>query len=62
MSSFLSFIFLHQGLSMRVNQPTGYHMGMGNNQGGYFPFNVAALATMSNRELEVGIEEKRTRT
>ncbi|KAG5264031.1 hypothetical protein AALO_G00271380 [Alosa alosa] len=39
-----------KGLSLRTNQQA-YNMAMGN-QGGYFPFNMAALATMTNRELE----------
>ncbi|XP_062380077.1 transcriptional regulator ATRX [Sardina pilchardus] len=38
-----------KGLSLRTNQQA-YHMGMGNQP--YFPINMAALATMTNRELE----------
>ncbi|XP_063046191.1 transcriptional regulator ATRX isoform X2 [Engraulis encrasicolus] len=42
-----------KGLSMRSNQQAMYgHMGMGGQGGAYFPFNMAALATMNNRELE----------
>ncbi|KAI1898932.1 hypothetical protein AGOR_G00077480 [Albula goreensis] len=39
-----------KGLSLRVNQPAYPHMGMASNS--YFPFNVAALAAMSNQQLE----------
>ncbi|KAJ8338353.1 hypothetical protein SKAU_G00373190 [Synaphobranchus kaupii] len=39
-----------KGLSLRVNQPAYGHMGMGASN--YMPFNVAALAAMSNQQLE----------
>lgn len=38
---------------MRFNQPSYPSVGIGSN---YFPFNVAALASMSNQQLEVGNE------
>lgn len=44
-----------QGLSMRFNQPSYPAVGIGGTAG-YFPFNVAALASMSNQQLEVGNE------
>ncbi|CAL8355496.1 unnamed protein product [Merluccius merluccius] len=45
-----------KGLSMRTNYPPGYQMDMGAN---YFPFNVAALANMSNQQLEDLINQGR---
>ncbi|CAL8263387.1 unnamed protein product [Lota lota] len=45
-----------KGLSMRTNLPPGYQMDMGAN---YFPFNVAALANMSNQQLEDLINQGR---
>ncbi|XP_066571057.1 transcriptional regulator ATRX isoform X2 [Amia ocellicauda] len=50
-----------KGLSMRVNMPSGSHyshlnMGAPN---AYFPFNVAALASMSNQQLEDLINQGR---
>lgn len=39
-----------KGLTMRVNHPSYSQMGMGSPN--YFPFNVAALASMSNQQLE----------
>ncbi|KAJ3587469.1 hypothetical protein NHX12_011066 [Muraenolepis orangiensis] len=45
-----------KGLSMKTNYPPGYQMDMGNN---YFPFNVAALANMSNQQLEDLINQGR---
>ncbi len=47
---------LFQGLSMRFNQPSFSQMGMGAGPNSYFPFNVAALASMSNQQLEVSNE------
>lgn len=38
---------------MRFNQPSYSHLSMGASQNAYFPFNVAALASMSNQQLEV---------
>ncbi|XP_023672169.1 transcriptional regulator ATRX [Paramormyrops kingsleyae] len=40
-----------KGLSLRVNQPSYNQMGMAA-PNSYFPFNVAALATMTNQQLE----------
>uniref|UniRef100_A0A671SVI5 DNA helicase n=1 Tax=Sinocyclocheilus anshuiensis TaxID=1608454 RepID=A0A671SVI5_9TELE len=45
-----------KGLSMRFNQPSYSQMGMGAGPNSYFPFNVAALASMSNQQLEVSNE------
>ncbi|XP_076878918.1 transcriptional regulator ATRX isoform X2 [Brachyhypopomus gauderio] len=45
-----------KGLSMRFNQPAYPHMGVSSN---YFPFNVAALASMSNQQLEELINQGR---
>uniref|UniRef100_A0A3B4CTK5 DNA helicase n=1 Tax=Pygocentrus nattereri TaxID=42514 RepID=A0A3B4CTK5_PYGNA len=47
-----------KGLSMRFNQPAYSHMGIGA-QNAYFPFNVAALASMSNQQLEELINQGR---
>lgn len=41
---------------MRFNQPSYSQMGVGAGPNSYFPFNVAALASMSNQQLEVGNE------
>ncbi|XP_056138468.1 transcriptional regulator ATRX isoform X2 [Lampris incognitus] len=47
-----------KGLSMRSNYPAAYpQMDMG--ASGYFPFNVAALASMSNQQLEDLINQGR---
>ncbi|XP_060783490.1 transcriptional regulator ATRX isoform X2 [Neoarius graeffei] len=45
-----------KGLSMRFNQPSYPSVGIGSN---YFPFNVAALASMSNQQLEELINQGR---
>lgn len=50
----LFFFYLFQGLSMRFNQPAYPSVGIGSSS--YFPFNVAALASMSNQQLEVSNE------
>lgn len=47
-----------KGLSMRFNQPSYSQMGMGA-PNSYFPFNVAALASMSNQQLEDLINQGR---
>ncbi|XP_064184378.1 transcriptional regulator ATRX isoform X1 [Anguilla rostrata] len=39
-----------KGLSMKTNQPNYAHMGLAANS--YMPFNIAALAAMSNQQLE----------
>lgn len=49
-------LLLFQGLSMRFNQPSYAQMGVGSASNSYFPFNVAALASMSNQQLEVSNE------
>ncbi len=41
---------------MNFNQPSYSQMGMGAGPNSYFPFNVAALASMSNQQLEVSNE------
>ncbi|XP_053361404.1 transcriptional regulator ATRX isoform X2 [Clarias gariepinus] len=46
-----------KGLSMRFNQPTYPQVGIGSSS--YFPFNVAALASMSNQQLEDLINQGR---
>lgn len=48
-----------KGLSMRFNQPSYSQMGMGAGPNSYFPFNVAALASMSNQQLEDLINQGR---
>ncbi|XP_042593765.1 transcriptional regulator ATRX-like isoform X1 [Cyprinus carpio] len=48
-----------KGLSMRFNQPSYSQMGMGAGPNSYFPFNVAALASMSNQQLEELINQGR---
>ncbi|XP_051505384.1 transcriptional regulator ATRX isoform X1 [Myxocyprinus asiaticus] len=48
-----------KGLTMRVNQPSYSQMGMGMAPSNYFPFNVAALASMSNQQLEDLINQGR---
>ncbi|TSL89850.1 Transcriptional regulator ATRX [Bagarius yarrelli] len=45
-----------KGLSMRINQPAYASVGIGSN---YLPFNVAALASMSNQQLEDLINQGR---
>uniref|UniRef100_A0A4W4F465 DNA helicase n=1 Tax=Electrophorus electricus TaxID=8005 RepID=A0A4W4F465_ELEEL len=47
-----------KGLSMRFNQPAYPHMGIGASPN-YFPFNVAALASMTNQQLEELINQGR---
>ncbi|KAA0709068.1 Transcriptional regulator ATRX [Triplophysa tibetana] len=47
-----------KGFSARFNQPSYSQAGMGSVQG-YFPFNVAALASMSNQQLEDLINQGR---
>uniref|UniRef100_A0A8B9LEL1 DNA helicase n=1 Tax=Astyanax mexicanus TaxID=7994 RepID=A0A8B9LEL1_ASTMX len=47
-----------KGLSMRFNQPAYSHMGIGASNS-YFPFNVAALASMTNQQLEELINQGR---
>ncbi|XP_007228485.3 transcriptional regulator ATRX isoform X2 [Astyanax mexicanus] len=47
-----------KGLSMRFNQPAYSHMGIGA-PNSYFPFNVAALASMTNQQLEELINQGR---
>ncbi|KAK2890590.1 hypothetical protein Q8A67_013233 [Cirrhinus molitorella] len=47
-----------KGLSMRFNQPSYSQMGVGAGPN-YFPFNVAALASMSNQQLEDLINQGR---
>lgn len=56
LSLFISLIF--QGLSqMRTNPPAVYsQMDMGAGNQAYFSFNMAALASMSNQQLEVSNE------
>ncbi|XP_016116995.1 transcriptional regulator ATRX-like [Sinocyclocheilus grahami] len=44
---------------MRFNQPSYSQMGMGAGPNSYFPFNVAALASMSNQQLEDLINQGR---
>ncbi|XP_027010347.2 transcriptional regulator ATRX isoform X1 [Tachysurus fulvidraco] len=46
-----------KGLSMRFNQPAYPNVGIGGSN--YFPFNVAALASMSNQQLEELINQGR---
>ncbi|XP_051513971.1 transcriptional regulator ATRX-like isoform X1 [Myxocyprinus asiaticus] len=48
-----------KGLSMRFNQASYSQMGMGTGLSTYFPFNVAALASMSNQQLEDLINQGR---
>ncbi|XP_050984110.1 transcriptional regulator ATRX [Labeo rohita] len=48
-----------KGLSMRFNQPSYSQMGVGAGPNSYFPFNVAALASMSNQQLEDLINQGR---
>ncbi|XP_059378160.1 transcriptional regulator ATRX-like [Carassius carassius] len=48
-----------KGLSMRINQPSYSQMGVGAGPNSYFPFNVAALASMSNQQLEDLINQGR---
>ncbi|XP_073676097.1 transcriptional regulator ATRX isoform X2 [Garra rufa] len=48
-----------KGLSMRFNQPSYSQMGVGAGPNSYFPFNVAALASMSNQQLEELINQGR---
>ncbi|XP_051716757.1 transcriptional regulator ATRX isoform X2 [Ctenopharyngodon idella] len=48
-----------KGLSMRFNQPSYSQMGVGSAPNSYFPFNVAALASMSNQQLEDLINQGR---
>lgn len=51
----LSLSFVSQGLSMRTNYQTTYsQMDMGGSN--YFSYNVAALASMTNQQLEVSNE------
>ncbi|KAB5571087.1 hypothetical protein PHYPO_G00220900 [Pangasianodon hypophthalmus] len=47
-----------KGLSMRFNQPSYPSVGIGGSSN-YFPFNVAALASMSNQQLEDLINQGR---
>lgn len=47
-----------KGLSMRFNQPAYPSVGIGGSSN-YFPFNVAALASMSNQQLEDLINQGR---
>ncbi|KAI5624751.1 transcriptional regulator ATRX [Silurus asotus] len=47
-----------KGLSMRFNQPAYSNVGIGGTSN-YFPFNVAALASMSNQQLEDLINQGR---
>ncbi|XP_072520399.1 transcriptional regulator ATRX isoform X2 [Salminus brasiliensis] len=46
-----------KGLTMRFNQTAYSHMGSASNS--YFPFNVAALASMTNQQLEELINQGR---
>uniref|UniRef100_A0A9J8BZH5 DNA helicase n=1 Tax=Cyprinus carpio carpio TaxID=630221 RepID=A0A9J8BZH5_CYPCA len=48
-----------KGMSMRSNQPSYSQMGMGAGPNSYFPFNVAALASMSNQQLQDLINQGR---
>ncbi|XP_066504540.1 transcriptional regulator ATRX isoform X2 [Hoplias malabaricus] len=48
-----------KGLSVRFNQPAYSHMGIGKASNAYFPFNVAALTSMSNQQLEELINQGR---
>ncbi|XP_016110474.1 transcriptional regulator ATRX [Sinocyclocheilus grahami] len=41
-----------KGLSMHFNQPSYSQMAVGAGANSYFPFNMAALASMSNQQLE----------
>lgn len=53
--SLLSPSFISQGLLMKTNYQTSYsQMDMGTSS--YFSFNMAALASMSNQQLEVSNE------
>uniref|UniRef100_A0A8C9SVR9 DNA helicase n=1 Tax=Scleropages formosus TaxID=113540 RepID=A0A8C9SVR9_SCLFO len=47
-----------KGLSLRVNQPSYPQLGMGPGNS-YFPFNIAALASMTNQQLEDLINQGR---
>uniref|UniRef100_A0A671LZ81 DNA helicase n=1 Tax=Sinocyclocheilus anshuiensis TaxID=1608454 RepID=A0A671LZ81_9TELE len=45
-----------KGLSMHFNQPSYSQMAVGAGANSYLPFNMAALASMSNQQLEVSNE------